>query len=216
MRLRGAALIAVAGVLAAPSAATAAARAVWHMDERSGTVMHDASGGRHVGRLTAIAAGVGGWSRYAYGFDGASSYVTVASDSRLNPGRAAISFVMHVRAARAPAKGHDYDLFRKGVASTRGGMYKSEIWADGRVTCRFKGAKHDARLHTGPVVTDGRWHTITCWKLADRIRLVVDGRRWSKAGAAGAIASSAPVVLGSKPGDDWYAGRMDNVSIWIG
>ncbi len=216
MRLRGAALIAVMGMLAAPSTAMATVRAVWHMDETTGTVMHDASGGRHAGRLIAVSAGMGGWSKYAYGFNGTSSYVTVPSDSRLNPGSAAVSFVMHVQAESAPAKGRDYDLFRKGVASTRGGMYKAEIWSDGRVTCRFKGSQHDIRLHAGPVVTDGRWHTITCWKLAGQVRLVVDGRRWSKTGAAGTIASTAPVVLGSKPGSDWYAGRMDNVSIWIG
>jgi Concanavalin A-like lectin/glucanases superfamily len=216
MRLRGAALIAATGLLVVPGPAVAGLRAAWHMDETSGRIMRDSSGARQRGTMIAVTPGLRGWSGYAYGFDGSSSYVTVPSADGLNPHRSSVRFAMRVRAPNAPSRGRDYDLFRKGVASSRGGLYKSEIWSDGRPTCRFKGSLHDVRLHGGPVVTDGGWHTITCWKLADRIRLIVDGRMWSKAGVVGSIANTAPVVLGSKPGDDWYAGRMDDVSIWIG
>jgi Concanavalin A-like lectin/glucanases superfamily len=216
MRLRGAALIAALGLLAVPGPTFAAVRAMWHMDETSGRVMRDSSGLRNRGSLVAVTPGLRGWAGYAYGFDGSASYVTVPSHDSLNPHRLDVRFAMRLRMTSGPGRGRDYDLLRKGVASSRGGLYKAEIWSDGRATCRFKGSLHDVRLHAGPVLTGGGWHTLTCWKVANRVRLIVDGRMWSKAGAAGSIANTAPVVLGSKPGDDWYAGRMDNVSVRIG
>jgi Concanavalin A-like lectin/glucanases superfamily len=199
---------------AGTSQAASSMRAEWMMDETSGTQMFD-SVGSHTGTLHDVTVGQPGWTGTAYGFNGSSSYVTVPSASDLNPGAADVSFTMHLLAPHKPAAKHDYDLFRKGVDATNGGMYKAEMGADGRITCRFKGS-HDIRLHTGPAIADDKWHTVTCSKTSSTISLTVDGKTWATSRSAGSISNSADVVLGAKPGDDWYAGLMDDVSISIG
>jgi concanavalin A-like lectin/glucanase superfamily protein len=139
----------------------------------------------------------------------------VPSAPKLNPGVNGVVFSMHVLVTQRPSPGTDYDLFRKGTSTTPGGMYKSELRSDGRASCRFRGSRHDLRIHAGPVISNGRWHTVSCWKLSTRIHLVVDGEVFTVPGAVGRIANSASIVLGAKPGGDWYAGRLDHVKITV-
>src|SRR5207248_675430 len=59
--------------------------ALWHMDETSGSVMHDSIAG-HDGTAFSVALGQPGFLGTAFGFNGTSSYVSVPSASDLNAG----------------------------------------------------------------------------------------------------------------------------------
>ena len=78
------------------NASTAGLAALWHMDETSGTVMHDAVGS-HTGTLHSVALGQSGYLGTAFGFNGSSSYVSVPSSSDLNPGSANITITIHLK-----------------------------------------------------------------------------------------------------------------------
>src|SRR4051812_11728093 len=89
--------------------------ALWHMDETSGTAMHD-SAGTHDGTLHSVKLGLPGFTRASYDFNGSSSYVAVPSTAGLNPGSANITFTIHLKTKGAPPLGtDDWDLFRKGL-----------------------------------------------------------------------------------------------------
>ncbi|MGN6377693.1 MAG: LamG-like jellyroll fold domain-containing protein [Gaiellales bacterium] len=208
----------VCTLFALPAQAAPTVVANWHMDETSGSTMHDAAGG-HDGTLHGgVSLGVAGFSGTAYTFNGTNSYVTVPSSPDLNPGTADMSFTVHVKLSSPPptGKNKDYDILRKGISSTKGGMYKLEIAHDGRATCRFLGSVADVRIHTGPNVADGKWHTITCGRAGSAISLTVDGKTFSHAGATGTIGSTDGLAIGAKPGSDYYKGALDEVSITVG
>src|SRR5436189_3325879 len=89
-----------------PTTSTAGAtgtgtRALWHMDEKSGSTMVDSSGNGHNGSLSSIQLGVAGFSGTAYGFS--RSTVTVPSASDLNPGSQTITVTIHMKTTSAPA-----------------------------------------------------------------------------------------------------------------
>jgi len=192
--------------------------AEWHMNETQGASMADVIAD-HDGILHGgVTLGVAGFNGTAYGFNGSNSYVTVPSSPDLNPGTAAMSFTVHVKLTAPPPAGKtvDYDILRKGISSTKGGMYKFEIAHDGRATCRFLGSKGDVRIHTGPNVANGKWHTITCGRTASAVTLTVDGAKFSRAGATGTISNTDGITIGAKPGSDYYLGSLDEISIAIG
>src|SRR5204862_73686 len=88
-----------------------------HMDETSGSVMHDSVAG-HDGTLFSVALGQPGFLGAAFGFNGSSSYVSVPSASDLNPGSSNITITIHLKTTSAPAT-PDWDLIRKGNAAPR-------------------------------------------------------------------------------------------------
>jgi Concanavalin A-like lectin/glucanases superfamily len=198
-----------------PPAAAASTVAWWHMDEASGR-MRDASGSGNDGTLQNVARvspGFNGHGR-AYRFNGTNSRVIVPDAPSLDPGARNITVTVHVKTSGSPPPSvGDYDLIRKGS-----GIYKMEIFGTGQGFCQFQGTGGRMILKAGPNLADGRWHTITCRKTSSHIQLTVDGATWSKTGAAGPIASGAPLVLGGKPNGsgDWFRGVMDQVSIAFG
>ena len=208
---------------AVPAGAASTTVALWHMDEQSGTTMVD-SAGSQTGTLRNVKVGVSGWAGSAYRFNGRTAYVTVPSSSALNPGSAPITFTAHVRYTVTPPSGTttDYDVVRKGTSSDSAQFYKLEIRPDNRAVCRFVGSKTTTKgllIHTGPVLNDGRWHTLTCTKTDTKITLGVDGKTYTKQGTVGSISNSGPLTLGAKPGksySDFYNGDMDEVSVSIG
>jgi hypothetical protein len=216
-RLAG--VVATAAALAFPAVATPASTLVaqWHMDETTGTTMKD-SAGSNPGTLHSVTLGRAGVSGTAYGFDGAHSYVTVPSDGSLNPGSSPITFTVHVRYTVTPPSGPttDYDVLRKGVSATSGGFYKLEIRPDNRAICRFAGSSGDVSVHTGPALNDGNWHAVSCTRTAQAVTLTVDGHAYTSAHAAGRISNSAALVIGAKPGSDYYRGDLDEVTVRIG
>jgi len=205
---------ALATTLAVAGTAQAATAALWHMNETSGSVMHD-SAGSNDGTLHNVTLGKAGLSGTAYGFNGTSSYVSAPSSGALNPGSSGFSLRVSVRFTKLPAQ--DYDLLRKGLSTTAGGDYKMEIAHSGQALCLFGGSTGKATLIGGPKLNTGTWHTIVCAKSASAVRLVVDGTvRKTSSVAVGSIANSASVYLGAKPGTDFYRGIMDEVRIAVG
>jgi hypothetical protein len=188
--------------------------ALWHMDETSGTVMHDAVG-NHSGTLYSVALGQPGYLGTAFGFNGTSSYISVPSASDLNPGSANITITIHMKTTSAPAS-PDWDLIRKGKYTTTGGEFKMEYQPSGQASCGFKGSSGYSELMAGPALDDDDWHTVQCVKTSSAIKVVVDGQTFSKSATIGSIANDEPVVIGARPGSEFFNGSLDEASIQIG
>jgi hypothetical protein len=190
--------------------------ALWHMDETSGNLMHD-SAGPHSGTLQAIQVGLPGSTGTSYGFNGRNSYVSVPSAGDLSPGTANITLTIHFKTTEVPGPGPaDADLIRKGTYAPGSSEYKVELQHSGRASCGFEGLAGYSELIAGPRLNDGHWHTVQCIKAPTAIQLVVDGKMFTQPANIGSIANAAPVVIGARPGGDWYAGNLDEVSIQIG
>jgi hypothetical protein len=187
--------------------------ALWHMDETAGTTMRDAAGG-HDGTLTGVALGAPGSIGTAYLFSGTAS-VSVPSAPDLNPGAADITITIQLNATSVPAT-PDWDLIRKGLFTTDGGEFKVEYQPTGQATCGFVGSGGTRELTAGPALNDGDWHTVQCTKTATSIGLVVDGQPFSMPGAVGSISNDAALVVGARPGSEFFQGRLDEASIRIG
>lgn len=91
--------------------------------------------------------------------------------------------------------------------------------SDGRAECRFKGTTGAVLLH-GPAikVTDGAWHTVTCWRQAYTVGVTVDGVTVSKSVDVGSITSERPLTVAGRglgPGDlsDQFVGDLDAL-VW--
>jgi hypothetical protein len=188
---------------------------LWHMDEASGSVMHDAEGS-HDGTLHSVQLGVSGFQGTAFGFNGSSSYVSVPSSSDLNPGNEDLTITIHMTATTAPAS-PDWDLIRKGVYATSGGEWKVEYQPSGQASCGFKGSSSYNELIAGPSLKDGNWHTVQCVKTSSAIRLIVDGQTFTQGGGVGSISNTEPIVIGSHGGSaEFFGGSLDEASIDIG
>ena len=214
----GAVTVAPAGASArgAPSPARPAPGAVlvalWHMDETSGTVMADSVGG-HNGIFSGVQIGLPGFIGTAYGFG--RGFVSVPSAKALNPGRKKLTLAIRMNTTVTPIR-PDWDLIRKGVFVPGAGDYKIEYQPTGQASCGFLGSAGSAELVAGPALNDGRWHTVQCVKTAASIRLVVDGRTFSKRARVGSIANHAPLVIGSRPGSEFFVGSLDEAYIQVG
>jgi hypothetical protein len=188
--------------------------ALWHMDELSGSVMHD-SIADHDGSLHSVALGQPGYLGTAFGFNGSSSYGSVPSSSDLNPGSSDITVTIHLKTTSAPAA-PDWDLIRKGKYTTSGGEFKMEYQPSGQASCGFKGSSGYSELMAGPALDDDDWHTVQCVKTSSAIKVVVDGQTFSKSATIGSIANDEPVVIGARPGSEFFNGSLDEASIEIG
>jgi hypothetical protein len=187
--------------------------ALWHMDETSGTVMHDAVGANH-GTLNAVGVGAPGFAGTAFTFSG-SSFVSVPSAPALNPGSANITITVHLKATSVPAT-PDWDLIRKGLFTTTGGEYKVEYQPSGQASCGFVGSSGSREITAGPALNDGAWHTVQCTKTASAIVLTVDGRSFPMAGAVGSISNSAAMAIGARPASEFFQGALDEASVRVG
>jgi Concanavalin A-like lectin/glucanases superfamily len=203
---------AATALVPAPPPATGVV-ALWHMDETAGAVMHDAVGG-HDGTLSAVTPGVPGFAGTAFGFAGAG-FVSVPSAAALNPGAADLTVTIHLNSTSVPAT-PDWDLIRKGLFTTVGGEFKVEYQPTGQASCGFAGSAGSSEIIAGPALNDGAWHTVQCTKTASSIRLVVDGRTFSQAANVGTISNDAPVVIGARPGSEFFRGSLDEASIRTG
>jgi hypothetical protein len=218
--------IAGSGLLTGPALASAATVSFWHMDETSGTVMHDAVGANN-GKLTgAIALGQPGFAGLAYGFHNHAPAITVADKPSLNPGAGAFWTSAHIKFTAVPTAndGQDFDLIRKGLSSTPGGFWKMEVLPSAgftrpvRAHCSFGGSITSHSITSGPDLADGQWHTVQCRKDADSLSVIVDGVEETDPVTLGSFNNSDPVALGGKapPGGDFYDGLMDEVSFGTG
>jgi hypothetical protein len=204
-----------ATAVAQASASAGGVVALWHM-ETSGSTMFD-SAGAHNGALHSVNVGLPGSSGFAYGFNGSSSYVSVPTASDLNSSSSNVTITMHIETTGTPPPSPaDWDLIRKGLFTTAGGEYKMEFQQTGKASCGFNGSSGYAEITAGPAINDGQWHTIQCGKTASVIKLIVDGQTFSQAATVGTIANTDDVVIGARPGSDWYSGSLDEASIQIG
>jgi hypothetical protein len=189
--------------------------ALWHMDETSGSVMHDSVAG-HDGTLFSVALGQPGFLGTAFGFNGTSSYVSVPSASDLNAGSLDITITIHLKTTKAPST-PDWDLIRKGYADASGGLFKMEYQPSGQATCGFKGTADHNDLTAGPALDDGNWHTVQCVKTSSSIKVIVDGQTFSKSASVGSIVNTESVVIGAHgSGSEHFNGSLDEASIQIG
>jgi hypothetical protein len=206
-------------VLSAGPVFGASPAALWHMDETSGSVMHDSSGHGYNGTLSNVRTGVPGFNgSKAYGFNGSSSKVVVPDAAGLNPGAKDLVVSVHVAFTAVPAD--DYDLIRKGLQSTAGGDWKIEIVnvnGGAIARCYLRGSSGSWQKTAGPNLADGAWHTITCERHATSVQMSVDGTVWKKTTTIGSLSNTASLSIGAKAGGgDWTKGTIDEVSITIG
>lgn len=166
--------------------------------------------------------GVPGFVGNGYHFRG-NSVATVLSSNSLNPGNENITLTLYVKTTQPPSTAvGDYDLIRKGLASTPGGDYKMELLPRNNHTkakafCFFKDtSKTVGKIVNGPNLADGTWHTVSCTKTPTSVQLAVDGTTYTNPVHLGSISNSAPLTIGAKTGrGDWYSGDMDEVSVDI-
>jgi len=202
--------------LAAPAIA-AGDRAVWHLDETSGSIAVDSSGNGNDGTAYDVVMDGSG-----YEFNGDSSVVIVPTSDSLNPGTSDFSFSVTFQSSAPLAAGLDYDLLRKGLTTTKGGEYKVEVLqANGkaRALCVVKDSSKKALQIRGTTnLIDGNVHTITCTRTSSGLTMVVDNLApRTKAGVTGSIANSAPLSLGAKAEGgaeaDWFDGTLLEASV---
>jgi hypothetical protein len=223
LRVILAGVVVAALLVTGPAARAASAAHSWSMDEPEGTgTMFDSGSPQTNGTWLDIQAGVPGFAGTAYRFDG-SSRVTIADNPSLNPGSDTFAATVRVKFTVMPTDAvGDYDLIRKGLASTQGGYWKVEIYPNSSNTkaqglCQMKGSSDAIKIVGSPTsLNDGTWHTITCTKTSSSVTLTVDGTSYSETVTIGSIANSEPLTLGAKNiGEDWYTGDMDEVSLQI-
>lgn len=172
----------------------------------------DSSGNNNDG--TPLGGVVGDGSSFRFNGNGR---VEVPDSPTLNPGVADFSYTV-VFTTTLPAAGTDYDLLRKGFASTTGGEFKVEVVnARGvaRAFCLVKdNNKHVARIRGGrATLADGQQHTVTCSKTSSGVTIKVDGlapKTGTASGGLGQVANTAPLTIGAKAnsGGDFFIGTM--------
>lgn len=195
-------------------------RAAWHFDglDESGKVA-DVSG--HSRTLTLA----GTWSRVS-GAAGtgavrfqSQSYATVSGQGPAS-GTQEIAVTAVIRSLVQRPTGDHPNVLQHGRFSDRS-QVKMQITKDGtgRASCRFAGARN-AVVVTGPSidVSDGRWHTVTCWRRGSTIGVTVDGTPRTRTRDVGSIDPDRPLTIGDrgiKPGDasDQFSGDVD-VVVW--
>ncbi|HEX5532272.1 MAG TPA: Ig-like domain-containing protein [Actinomycetales bacterium] len=185
----------------------------WRMEETSGTTAFDSSGNGNNGANRNIALGQPGYAGLGYGFNGSSSVVTIPHSSSLTPG----SQDYRVDVAIKTTNPMDVDIVRKGLGTTTGGEWKIEMFSQ-QASCVAKdntGFRSD--VGGGPILTDGKWHTISCIKTADSLRLVVDGMSFWQYRRLGTMNNTAEMTIGSRSDTtDQVDGVIDEVKYTIG
>jgi hypothetical protein len=159
-------------------------------------------------------------------FGGASvnSRISVPYTPTLEPGAKDVTATVEINTTAMPGTGGlDFDILRSAKA---GPEYKIELFPkNGKALalCFFSGVLAHKQITAGPALNDGKWHTITCTKTSNQISLTVDGVVVKTAAIQiGTITHKvSALTIGWKPasgtkGEDFYIGRLRNVSVSIG
>jgi hypothetical protein len=212
-----------ATVTTPPAATAGGADDVWHLDETSGTAMTDSGQTPHPGTLHNIALGQEGDPSFpgtSYGFNGASSFVSIPDAPDLNAEGKDVRIAFSLKTTTVPAQ-PDYDLFRKGQYP--GTEYKLELQPNGQLSCEFRTLQADGTIRgytIQPAVAlqDGHWHRLTCAKVGGKMTVTIDGTAFTK-NITGSISNSYNMIIGSysaKGGGDYYQGLLDEISFRTG
>ena len=142
-----------------------------------------------------------------------------------NPGRRPFAVAATVRSP-PPLSIPDYspNVVQKGLWGDRGQWKMSTHRRRGHAvaSCRLKGtAGSDLVIDRRATPLDnGRWHTVTCWRVPGRYGITVDGVSTSRRGALGIIAGSRPITTGSKHlqagVSDQFRGAVDCIVVVTG
>jgi Concanavalin A-like lectin/glucanases superfamily len=212
--LIGLAVLGPVALLPASAASASTVVALWHMNNKTGTLLYDSSGHGNNGTTHNVTLGATGVSGNAYTFNGKSSYAEVPNSSSLNPGSANISISFYLKTTHLPKTG-DYDLVRKGAYP--GQDYKVELMPTGQIKCTFQGSASRHNATGGSGLNNGAWHHVQCIKTSSQIKTVIDGKVVATTTAAvGSISNTSAAEIGAHPGSDWYNGELDEVSIAFG
>jgi hypothetical protein len=57
---------------------------------------------------------------------------------------------------------------------------------------------------------------VQCVKTTTTIRLIVDGRRFTKQARVGSMSNGAALTIGARPGSEFFRGALDEASVTIG
>lgn len=189
--------------------------AQYHFDEPPGTtVAIDASGHGHTGTVTNVKVGVAGFAGTAYRFNGTTSTVKVLNVPRLKASTRNIRISLRFKGTSRPAAPIDYDLIKYGSSTDPGtSSVKMEVVESGQVDCGFSGSAGHYDLKVGPVVTDGAWHLIQCYKYTNRVETWIDGTKvGSKSIVIGAINPIRDFFIGSAGNGDFTKATLDEVT----
>jgi concanavalin A-like lectin/glucanase superfamily protein len=208
-------------LIPAYSASAATTVAHWAMNEATGaTKMVDSSGHGLTGAITPkVLVGQPGHSGLGYGFAGDGGLVTVPDNNLLDPGRNSYEVELYFKSSTRPSSSvGDYDLIRKGLASTSGGDWKMEILQSGRVSCHFRGSSASVTVTGTSNVVDGKWHRLGCRTTSSGVSTLLNGNVQAKsAKTPGNISNSATVTIGAKNAtEDQTTGVLDDIIITTG
>jgi hypothetical protein len=143
-------------------------------------------------------------------------------DDSLNPGRRALRYGASIRMT------HDdladgANVLQKGYSVGGVSQYKLQVdHRQGRPSCVIAGQRaHIYRAEPCIDVADGLWHDLECRRTPNRLIMLVDGvpRAWVPVPPQLSIANAEPLRVGGKgpaPGNDQFAGSIDDVFIAIG
>ncbi len=146
--------------------------------------------------------------------------VNVPHYPELNPGSGNYSITMRYRTNVAFG-----NIVQKGQGGAAGGYWKIENPA-GYLTCVFRGVANNGGWNRREVVSslplnDGEYHTITCERIDNTLRLIVDGVLDDTANNSyGSIVNDRPLSIGGKTNCnnttiscDYFSGWIDEISI---
>ena len=220
--MRRAVPVLIALVLAAafPAAAAATTVAHWNFDETGGNAVIDSSGFGNNGTSTNVTPDLDGVNATttnaldrAYGFDGATSRITVPASTSLVPGTKDITLSLYFQSTFHAGNGDfDWDMVKKGG-------YKIEIYKQKKkeqARCAFTGSAGKIDFQDGPTVTDGLWHHVVCKKTSAGVTLTVDGITYPmRPGNVGTVKAGQELTIGWDA-TDFFHGTLDDLQIDIG
>lgn len=142
-------------------------------------------------------------------------------DDNLNPGMRPMQYGASIRMMHSDLA-DGANVFQKGYSVGGGSQFKLQVDHDqGHPSCVIAGHTRIYRAEPRIDVADGKWHTLTCARTANRLTLAVDGSERASVPVPHnlAIANAEPLRVGGKgagKGNDQYAGQIDNVFLIIG
>jgi hypothetical protein len=191
---------------------------------QKGTLVRDASGHGHVGRVRTadagrIVIGDGRVRRGAIFQPGRGRAIIEVKDSRaLDPRRRSFAFGAAVRLTHAQGA-RDANLVQKGYFHQTGGQYKLQI-DNGVPSCVVAGGLGRVKVRAQRSVANGRWHRLSCVRTPTKVTLWIDGTaRASVAERTGWLSNTSSMRIGGKnldAGNDQFRGRIDSVYLrWL-
>jgi len=138
----------------------------------------------------------------------------------MSPGTAEVAVTAVLRTWVPKPVGDHPNVLQHGLYADPG-QVKMQITKDGtgRVNCRFKGTLNQIVV-TGPWidVTDGAWHSATCWRSGAVVGVTVDGVTTTRTRDVGSVLPTRALTVASRglaPADasDQFQGDIDTV-VW--